>query len=64
MNQRSREAMAGKLRIYADRGRPVERCLASSDVRLSRTMEDKCEADGRNKIFDSREQDEWQRGRV
>jgi hypothetical protein len=25
---------------------PVERCLASSVVRLSRTMEDKCEAEG------------------
>jgi hypothetical protein len=61
MNQPSREAMAGKLRIYADRGRYVERCLASS---VAKTMEDKCEADGRNKIFDSREQDEWQRGRV
>jgi len=28
MNQPSREAMAGKLQIYADRGRLVERCLA------------------------------------
>jgi hypothetical protein len=61
MNQPSREAMAGKLRIYADRGRHVERCLASS---VAKAMEDKCEADGWNKIFDSREQDEWQRGRV
>jgi hypothetical protein len=30
----------------ADRGPHLERCLASSVVRLSRTMEDKCEADG------------------
>jgi hypothetical protein len=26
----------------------MERCRASSVVRLSRTMEDKCEADGRS----------------
>ena len=31
---------------------PVERCLASSFVRLSRTMEDKCEAERREALKD------------
>jgi hypothetical protein len=33
---------------------PVERCLASSIVRLSRTMEDRCEADSVGTVEEAR----------
>ena len=36
---------------------PVERCLASSFVRLSRTMEDKCEADSVGTVEEARSAD-------
>jgi hypothetical protein len=48
---------ANKIRTADERGFTrmgrgnMERCLASSDVRLSRTLEDKCEADRWGKIF-------------
>ena len=35
---------APRCRVVGVNAKPVERCLASSVVRLSRTKEDKCEA--------------------
>ena len=36
---------------------PVERCLASSFVRLSRTMEDRCQADSVGTVEEARSAD-------